>query len=84
GQTYKFHLLPAGILHPGTLSVLGGGMVICPKSLIEELDRTRAQKSELGDLRISQSAHVVFPYHRTLDQLEEGARGDNKIGTTHR
>lgn len=84
GQTYKFHLLPAGILHPGTLSVLGGGMVICPKSLIEELDRTRAQKSQLGDLRIIQAAHVVFPYHRLLDQLEEGARGDNKIGTTHR
>lgn len=84
GQTYKFHLLPAGILHPGTVSVLGGGMVICPKSLIEELDRTRSQKPELGELKISQSAHVVFPYHRTLDQLEEGARGDNKIGTTHR
>ena len=83
-QVFKFHLLPAGILHPGVISVLGGGMVICPKALIEELDRTRAMQSELGELRISPAAHVVFPYHRLLDQLEETARGDNKIGTTSR
>ncbi len=83
-QVFKFHLLPAGILHPGVISVLGGGMVICPKALIEELDRTRAMQSELGELRISPAAHVVFPYHRLLDQLEENARGDNKIGTTSR
>lgn len=83
-QVFKFHLLPAGILHPGVISVLGGGMVICPKALIEELDRTRGMQSELGELRISPAAHVVFPYHRLLDQLEENARGDNKIGTTSR
>lgn len=83
-QVFKFHLLPAGILHPGVISVLGGGMVICPKALIEELERTRAMQSQLGELRISPAAHVVFPYHRLLDQLEESARGDNKIGTTSR
>ena len=84
GTTFKFHLLPAGILHPGTTSILSGGMVICPKSLLEELERTRAQRPELGKLLVSGTAHVVFPYHRILDQLEEGARGPNKIGTTHR
>ncbi|MES1227825.1 MAG: adenylosuccinate synthase, partial [Armatimonadota bacterium] len=84
GKTFKFHLLPAGILHPGTTSILSGGMVICPKSLLEELERTKQQKPELGKLMVSSTAHVVFPYHRLLDQLEEGARGDNKIGTTHR
>lgn len=83
-QTFKFHLLPAGILHPEALSILAGGMAICPKSLLEELDRTRQIQPELGELRISPSAHVVFPYHRLLDQLEEAARGDNKIGTTSR
>jgi len=84
GKTFKFQLLPAGVLHPGTLSVLGGGMVICPKSLLEEIDRTREQQSELGELAISPAAHIVFPYHRLLDKLEEEARGENKIGTTSR
>lgn len=84
GQTFKFHLLPAGILHPGVTAILAGGMAICPKGLLEELDRTRATVSQLGELLISPAAHVVFPYHRRLDELEEAARGDNKIGTTSR
>jgi adenylosuccinate synthase len=84
GQEFKFHLIPAGILHPGTIAVVGSGMVVCPKGLLEELDRTLAQKSDLGELRISSAAHVVFPYHRMLDRLEEEARGENKIGTTSR
>lgn len=84
GKTFKFHLIPAGILHPGTISILGGGMALCPKSLLDEIRDTKAQQSELGELRISPAAHVVFPYHRLLDELEEGARGDNKIGTTSR
>lgn len=84
GQTYKFQLIPAGILHPGTVAVLGSGMVIDPKGLLEEWDRTLAQKAELGSLKISSAAHVVFPYHRMLDALEEEARGENKIGTTSR
>jgi adenylosuccinate synthase len=83
-QTFKFHLLPAGILHRGTTSVLGGGMAICPKSLLDELARTREMQADLGTLKISPAAHVVFPHHRLLDQLEESARGDNKIGTTSR
>lgn len=81
---YKFHLIPAGILHPKTTAVLGAGMVVCPRSLLEELDRTKEQAGEIGELRISAAAHVVFPYHRLLDQLEETARGANPIGTTSR
>lgn len=84
GKEYKFHLIPAGILHPGTIAVLGSGMVVCPKGLLEELDRTLEQKSDLGTLLISSAAHIVFPYHRMLDALEEEARGQNKIGTTSR
>jgi len=84
GKTYKFQLIPAGILHPGTIAIIGSGMVVCPQGLLEELDRTLAQKSDLGELRISSAAHVVFPYHRMLDRLEEEARGENKIGTTSR
>lgn len=84
GLEFKFHLLPAGILHPGTVSILGAGMAVCPKSLLAELAETRAKQSELGRLLISPSAHVVFPYHQVLDALEEKARGDDKIGTTSR
>lgn len=84
GKTFKFQLLPAGILHLNCVSILGGGMVICPKGLIEELERTREQQPNLGTLFVSAAAHVVFPYHRLLDRLEEDARGENKIGTTSR
>ena len=83
-KTYKFQLIPAGILHESTTAIIGSGMVVCPKGLLEELDRTLVQKSELGPLKISSAAHVVFPYHRMLDALEEEARGENKIGTTSR
>jgi adenylosuccinate synthase len=83
-KTYKFQLLPAGILHQNAISILAGGMAICPKGLIEELDRTLAQADGIGELMISPAAHVVFPYHRKLDELEEGARGDHSIGTTRR
>jgi adenylosuccinate synthase len=84
GKTYKFQLVPAGILHPGVIAIIGSGMVIDPKGLLDELERTRAQKEDLGTLLISPAAHVVFPYHRMLDALEEEARGENKIGTTSR
>lgn len=83
-EEFKFQLLPAGILHPNITAILGSGMVICPKGLLEELDRTKAIRSNIGHLKISSAAHVVFPYHRMLDRLEEEARGENKIGTTSR
>jgi adenylosuccinate synthase len=83
-EEFKFQLIPAGILHVEATSILGSGMVICPKGLLEELARTRAKRPQLGTLLISAGAHVVFPYHRMLDRLEEEARGENKIGTTSR
>ncbi len=83
-REFKFHLLPAGILHPNATAVIGGGVVVCPKGLLEELEATRARAPELGRLLVSASAHVVFPYHRMLDRFEEEARGANSIGTTSR
>jgi adenylosuccinate synthase len=59
-------------------------MVIDPKGFLDELDRTRAEKPDLAELKVSSAAHVVFPYHRMLDKLQEDARGENKIGTTSR
>jgi adenylosuccinate synthase len=58
--------------------------VICPKALLEELKETREKAQGMGRLVISGSAHVVFPYHRQLDALEEGLRGEARIGTTSR
>lgn len=84
GKTFKFHLLPAGILHQDVVSVLASGMAICPQALVEEIDRTREQQADLGPLKISAAAHVVMPYHRMIDRLEEEARGADKIGTTSR
>lgn len=83
-KVFKFQLLPAGIIHPHMVSVLGGGMVIDPIGLLDELDRTHEIQPETGRLAISSAAHVVLPYHRLLDALEEDARGHNKIGTTAR
>lgn len=83
-QEFKFHLIPAGILHPQTTAILGGGMVVCPKSLLEEWNATRSKQPQLGRLLISPAAHVVFPYHRAIDALEEALRGSNSIGTTSR
>ncbi len=84
GKEYKFQLIPAAILHPTSIAVLGSGMVVDPKGLLDEYDRTIAQQAELAPLKISSAAHVVFPFHRMLDKLQEEARGANKIGTTSR
>lgn len=84
GKTFKFQLIPASVLHKGTTAIIGGGMVVDPKGLLDEIDRTIAQQSEIGTLRVSGAAHVVFPYHRLLDALEEKARGEGAIGTTLR
>jgi adenylosuccinate synthase len=84
GRTFKFQLIPAGILHSNVTAIIASGMVVDPRAFLEELDRTKEQQSEVGKLLISPAAHVVFPYHRMLDQLEEEARGANKIGTTAR
>lgn len=84
GVEFKFHLLPAGVLHPNSVSILAAGMVVCPRSLVRELDETLAKQSEIGKVVISRGAHVVLPYHMSLDALEEEARGADKIGTTSR
>lgn len=84
GQVYKLRLIPSGILYPHQLSVIGNGVVVNPKSLVEELAYLK-DKGVAGDnLRVSDRAHVILPYHIALDKLQETAKGDNKIGTTNR
>ncbi|MCW5937649.1 MAG: adenylosuccinate synthase [Fimbriimonadaceae bacterium] len=83
-EVFKFHLLPAAILHPGVVSVIGGGTAVCPKALLDELDNLKSRRPEIGRLVVSPSAHVVFPFHRQDDARQEEARGKDKIGTTSR
>jgi adenylosuccinate synthase len=83
-DVFKLHLIPSGILYPGTDCIIGCGTVIDPQILLGELDQLEALKIPLGNLWISQTAHVTMPYHRLLDTATETSRGDRKIGTTGR
>ncbi|MGH7705757.1 MAG: adenylosuccinate synthase, partial [Candidatus Dormibacteria bacterium] len=84
GHTFKFNLIPAGILHPDTVCVIGNGVVLDPKVLLQELEALESQGADLGHLVISERAHMIMPYHPVLDREEEGARGDDRLGTTFR
>lgn len=85
GEVFKLHLLPAGILNPRAICLLGNGVVIDPVVIFQELEDLRARGIQRGELLISPRAHVIMPYHRLLDQLEEEERGAGKrIGTTGR
>ncbi len=84
GKSFIFHLLPSGILHSDKVCVIANGVVVDPAVLLEEI-KTIEDKgfSVEGRLKVSEQAHVIFPYHRILDGLRETKRS-NKIGTTGR
>ena len=82
GQTWKLHLIPSGILHAGTLCVIGNGVVIDPKVLTEELEELRRRRVDTTSLRISANAHLIMPYHLMLDHAGEAKLGKLQIGTT--
>src|SRR5881394_2574736 len=84
GQTWKLHLIPSGILHPGTLCVIGNGVVVDPKVLTDELDELRRRRVDTTSLRISANAHLIMPYHLMLDHAGEAKLGKLQIGTTKR
>ena len=84
GETWKLHLMPSGILHPGKLCVIGNGVVIDPKVLIDELDELRRRGVDTSALRISANAHLIMPYHLLLDHAGETKLGKLQIGTTRR
>ena len=83
-EEYKFHLIPAGILNSAIPCIISDGVVIDPGVLVKELEGLTARNVSLTHLRISGSAHVILPYHRLLDGLQEAHRGDGKLGTTGR
>jgi adenylosuccinate synthase len=82
GETYKLHLIPSGIFYKEKICVIGNGMVVDPKALIKELNYLHEKGITTDNLRISNRAHVILPYHLKLDEVEEERKGANKIGTT--
>lgn len=81
GKKYVLHLIPSGIFTDGVVCIIGNGTVIDPEALIEEMELVSAEKIELaGRLFISKDAHLILPYHKIIDAINE--RGTNKIGTT--
>lgn len=82
-NTYKLHLIPSGILYPGTTCVIGNGVVVDPQVLCAEIEYLHKAGISTANLYVSEKAHVIMPYHRLLDKLEEAER-TLKIGTTGR
>ena len=84
-EQYIFHLIPSGILHEGVKCLIGNGVVVDPQSLLQEIESLKKKNIEIdGNLLIDFKAHVVLPYHKTLDEIKEIQRGKDKIGTTKR
>ena len=84
GQTYKLHLIPSGILYKNTPCLIGAGVVLDPKDLLGEIDSLSSRGVSFDNLKIDPRAHVVMPWHITLDGLSEKFRGNSDIGTTKR
>ncbi|MEK0315142.1 adenylosuccinate synthase [Cohnella sp. 56] len=83
-KKYKLTMIPSGIFNENKVCVIGNGMVINPAALVEELQYIRDNGFSTDNLRISDRAHVIMPYHLVLDALEEDRKADNKIGTTRK
>lgn len=91
GHKTVLHVIPSGVLTPGVTCVIGNGVVLDPEACLQEIDEVKARgflkERKAGDdrpLLISETAHVIFPYHRRIDKLRELKKGDDKIGTTGR
>ena len=82
GKKFKFHLLPSGAIQKKTI-VIGNGVVVDPSVLLEELDMLKTEGFD-PDLKISETAHVIFPFHKIIDGLEEVLKGKYAAGTTKR
>ena len=85
GQKYILHLVPSGILRKGKVCVIGNGVVVDPVGLVQEIEGLRKLGVRIDrNLVLSETAHVVLPYHRELDAQREASKGKHKIGTTKR
>jgi adenylosuccinate synthase len=84
GEKYALHLLPSGILSPGVVPVIGNGVVVDPAVLFAELDALDVRGVDTSGLVVSSAAHVIAPYHQTIDKVTERFLGKRRIGTTGR
>jgi len=84
GVKYALHLIPSGILHDGKTCIIGNGVVVDPAVLLEEMDDLSKKGVSTERLLISDRAHVIMPYHKLFDELQEQQRGSGNIGTTKR
>ena len=84
GQEFRFHLIPSGILYRNTTCVIGNGVVLDPRVLLEEMQQVQSRGISIERLIISDRAHLIMPWHPILDKLEEEQRGDDRLGTTWR
>ncbi|MGK4127821.1 adenylosuccinate synthase [Ligilactobacillus saerimneri] len=82
GEKFALRLMPSGIFFPEKINVIGNGTVLNPEHLVEEIDNLTARGVSVDNLRISDRAHVILPYHIVLDRLQEEAKKGDKIGTT--
>ena len=84
-EEFVLHLIPSGILHENKKCIIGNGVVLDPQSLFEEIETLTSKGVRVGEnLLISETTHIIFPYHKLLDVLREKLKGSKKIGTTGR
>ncbi|MBR0448969.1 MAG: adenylosuccinate synthase, partial [Peptococcaceae bacterium] len=81
-EEFKLRLIPSGILYPGKTCVIGNGVVVDPRVMLSEISYLKDKGVDTSNLRVSERAHVIMPYHVAIDTYEEAAKGDQKIGTT--
>ncbi len=81
-QQYKLQLIPSGILHADKLNIIGNGVVIDPEAFLGEIKKLHDRDIPTSNLKISDRAHIILPYHKKIDELSEIRRGSNDIGTT--
>ena len=84
GEKYELKLLPAGILSPNAVPIIGNGCVVNLEALFQEIDGLEARGADTSKLRVSANAHLVAPYHQVLDKVTERFLGSRAIGTTGR
>ena len=82
GGEFKLHIVPSGVFYPRAACIIGNGVVINPKVLLEELDSLKSRGVDTSNLHISDRAHLIMPWHIMIDRLEEEQRGHDAIGTT--
>jgi adenylosuccinate synthase len=84
GEAFALQLIPSGILYPAVTPVIGNGVVVDPKVLLDEMDALEARGIDTSKLLVSGNAHLIMPYHQELDRVTERFLGRNALGTTRR